>query len=218
VHVALSSCDADVPPDARLHGEADAEGTWVCEAAPAGATLLRHDRGDAARVRVAEGGETVLEVAIPPGIDLTGRVVAPPDTPAPDATVWLVVGNGLRVPAARTDAAGRFALRDVGRFVEVSATAPGHAPSMRVVLDRQEPTAPLEIELPLGGPCGDLEVRVRDPGDEAVEGARVRLDVPTHRVRPLSSWRESEREGHSGATDAGGRFVLIDVAKGSTSV
>jgi hypothetical protein len=218
VHVRLISYDVRVPHDVRYGGETDGDGAWVCGRAPAGASILWHDRGDATRVMVAGGGETALDLAIPPGIDLTGRVVAVPDTVVPDATVWLVTGNWLRLPAARTDAEGRFALRDVSRFVEVAATARGHAPSMRFVLDKQAPTAPLEIELPLGGPCGDLGLCVRDEAGRAVAGARIDLAVPMHCVRPTSSWREFERETWRRTTDAAGRIVEPDLPEGSTTL
>ena len=184
-------------------GSSGSDGRFAIEGIPAGtygAVARATGYRDSERVEVEiDRDAPPVELVLRRGARISGRVLAPDGSPAPDATVRLVgSGIGDAPPPVRSDAAGRYRLEGVepGRHLL-------EARHLRYPPHRQEiEVAPGDNDLDLlFEPGGEVSGRVIEASGAPVGGARVEL-------------RGGAPPAASGPTGADGRFHLRGVAPG----
>jgi hypothetical protein len=194
--------------DAPHAAEADEQGFFRIDDVPADLPLRISVRGGGRPlddvVTAATSGAVYLlpDYTPPPGHALDGRVVDGPGG-TPRAGLRLLVSSGRAQGAEAgpgdrevwTDGAGRFRVDALPLGpVYVRAYAPGRRPLFEeIVLPRATP-AVLTLDATDGDPARRVEGIVVDEMNEPLPGVRVRAG------------------GRDTQTDAGGRFVLDDVA------
>ena len=166
-------------PDPQFHatlGRSDADGRWLLDGLRPGRVIVYSDRIEAAAGWVVAGQALELALELLPGVLVRGTVVDPDQRAVPDAEIWLDGHNspGAIMPVARTDNAGRFAVRDVRHGQSVGASAPGHTRSCSVIVSKSVPE-PFEVTIELGTPGGRVQGVVVDPQGRPVAGATVLL-------------------------------------------
>src|SRR5262245_43936459 len=167
----------DYPGRGLTRVRSDARGLAVASDLVPGKVAAQADRGAVARAEVVAGVETEVELQLEDGLEVEGRVLDEREAPVAGAEVWLLSGSkdwlGMSA-VARSDAAGRFQLRDLPATYSLGATARGFAPSSLVDLELVNPATSLaEVVLHLGGEGGALQGRVLDSGGAAGAGAFV---------------------------------------------
>ncbi|QDU65140.1 sigma-70 family RNA polymerase sigma factor [Engelhardtia mirabilis] len=204
-----------------------------------GAALLVCDRGQELAVKFPARGESRVELELPIGTRLTGIVVDWRDEPVAGARVFATrpAHHDFMQLVAVTDAAGRFAIRDVGPRANLVARAEGHQPS-EVEDGTGEPDEEVEQErelrLKLGAPAGRLVGRVVDAGGAPVPHAflAVAVDEDARDLEPgaeLEHFVELQRRASEGEyegdleldmesilvrADGNGRFDSREVPRG----
>ena len=127
-----------VPERGILQAVSDGDGFVEARDVRPGSFLLRADRGAQTPVEIEPGVTWTGALTLDRGADVSGLVVDPSGRPVPAAEIWLTTGyrNWLSGhPVARTDAHGRFALRDCPREQSLGAVASGFGPSALVDLE-----------------------------------------------------------------------------------
>jgi RNA polymerase sigma-70 factor (ECF subfamily) len=149
-----------------------------------GVVLVRTDRGNAAKVELAAGKSQSVQLTIPRGIDVHGRVVDSEAKPVADASVWMsVVPNSDESElAAISGADGTFAIRSAGQYHVVSATAAGRGCAQCAFVD--ERSANEELVVAVRSVPGVLVGTVVDDKGKPVAGARVLVG--------LCGWNQSD--------------------------
>ncbi|MEQ1892364.1 MAG: sigma factor-like helix-turn-helix DNA-binding protein, partial [Planctomycetota bacterium] len=176
--VGVGVCLQDVsrPMDLAVLGEVrttDAEGR-VRFTDPPRATLGVHvDRAGVVRQLTGpESGVQTIDVFVPPGIHVQGRVLGPDGDPVAGASI---LAHGVLLdpcPIARSDADGRFALEEVRSGIALAAQAQGRGHSLvHPVLGLAG--AEVELELVLAGTSRRVEGRVLASDGSAAAGAVV---------------------------------------------
>src|SRR5262249_20744666 len=119
-----------------------------------------------------------IEFELPPGFAVRGLVQDAEGAPVAGADVWLSMNQNEDEGqvVARSDAQGRFALRDmlVGGRQVLAARSSTHAPSPMVSLAGKRGETQ-SVTLVLGGECGAVRGVVVDPDGKPVPEARVRI-------------------------------------------
>lgn len=164
-----------------LHGIADEEGRFRLEGLLPGKIAVGTSHGAGGSAEIEAGKTTTVELEIPKGFAVRGRVVDAAGQPVASARLWLSTyfnhENGSVVGATRPD--GTFELLDVPEARYLGAVADGHAPShLHLLADHQgadEPLGDVELVLTLNGEGGGLEVGLTAPGGGPVTGALVRV-------------------------------------------
>jgi len=199
----------------------DAEGWAVVRELAPGDLTVQTGRGASARAEIVAGEVRELVLRLEAGLEVEGRVLDEHDAPVAGADVWLTSRHldwlGLS-PVGRTDAAGRFHLRDVPATQSLGASAPGRAPSKLVDLELAEAASPLAVVLRLDEPGAALAGRVLDAHGAPVAEASVCVgwkQPPDFRRDGTVAERWTPRAVRS---DAGGRFRLEGLAPGVVSV
>src|SRR5262245_4868237 len=198
----------------------DAEGRVALSELPAGELLVTTDRGTKTTIAVRAGVHWASTVELPPGIQLSGRVVDEVGAPVAGAGVWLChsplqLWDGQVV--AHTESDGTFALRDVVAMSTLAAFVPGRTPSpMRAVVAKQR--APLELRI--GDPACTVAGTVVDDAGEPVRGAVVRVGRHT---RTQFTWSGPESQAELQPcrelrTDPGGHFACGELPRGRLEV
>lgn len=208
-----------VPRRAR----ADASGTArfdnvVPKQFSAGANL-----GGNAWGKAVEGETTVVELKIPPGPRLVGRVVDEFDRPVADAAV--MVGDlgptDFGETAAQTDADGRFAVPVVvaDMWVVVWARKDGYVPSERPVLTGKV-DAELNVVLRLQSGGAALRGRVVDADGAPVAWADVRIGVGrgSAQMQLPGGGSACARAEVATTADGDGRFAAAGLEPGETTL
>lgn len=206
--------------DNRTDGVTDAAGEFAVERIHAGRVGIYCDRGgdQGFGATVTVGEQTIREVELPPGVDVSGEVVDERGIPVSHAGVWL---SESALPAAgriamTCDEFGRFQLRDVSPRRFIGARAAGFAPSALEWLASGglRELHSTRIRLVLGDSGGSLAGTVIDALGTAVPGATVAIRSKLSqgfRLRPdgillgPSTPIEATTNGH-------GRFEFADLA------
>jgi protocatechuate 3,4-dioxygenase beta subunit len=163
--------------------------------------------------RVVAGETLVVDLALPRGVTLSGRVLAEDGSPLPHATVGLLDvrdrWDGERTAVA--DASGRYAIESLRPATyEARVAAPGFAP----IADEKD----ARFEIPAGAlehardfvlqRGAEAHGRVLAPDGAAVAGAAVRLTAPVPAV-------DARLRDLAAVSDAGGRWRLRAVPAGA---
>lgn len=210
----------------------DAHGTVRLADVPTGDVRVGLLRLPPRHLVLAPGEDARVELVVPGGVDVLGRVVDARGAPVAGAEVWLSettdverVGrrHGAAQPIERgavvatTDDRGRFLLSSVRVDQHLGARKAGHAPSV-LVRPHGAPGDECELELVLPGAEGRLRGRVLDPAGRPVTGARVCAGDP----RAGSDVVLADGRGTHGpsvrttTTDADGEFALDALTPGPT--
>ncbi|MEM9382183.1 MAG: sigma-70 family RNA polymerase sigma factor, partial [Planctomycetota bacterium] len=202
----------------------DETGSVRFEGVHAGTVGIYLDRGGFGRGEIEAGRTTRLDVEVPRGVDVVGRVLDPRGGPVGGATLELSDygnnGEGSVVGTAGAD--GRYRVRDVSIGHDLSARAPGFAPSGQVDINGS-PGFTLEVDPVLGGAGGRLVGTVVDENGTRLADATVvvspsgsrerRKDDTGRRIyeRPLPVVLRTDDEGRFEADGLGAHHHTIQV-------
>lgn len=232
---AAEGVNAQVMPwgaeDSLLHQRSactNRDGVAVLDQLAPGRTGVYLDRGGFDQANVIAGAVTLLEVQIPTGITVRGRVLDPEGNPIGGATLSLSsYGNPTEgFPVGTADEEGRFEVRDVSDGHYLSARSEGFAPSDQLYVTAG-PGAEIEVDLVLRGKGGAIEGIVLSPDGHPLVGARVLLTgrVPAgwkgsrDWIKPgVERRRVEEPLPFALRTDEAGRFFTDQVGAGSIRV
>jgi RNA polymerase sigma-70 factor (ECF subfamily) len=206
---------------APIRGSTDANGDYRCDLIHAGNVALDEQHGAGCSTQVVAGEETNVELCIPIGIRVQGRVLDGDDVPISDADIWVSEGENFQewTRVARSGRDGTFELEDMGKSVCVSARHARFGPSSIARIDG-EPGGTCAIRLVLEGEAGRVEGRVVDAQGSPVKSARVRID-DAHSGRGMFGKTVNDFTGTSVpelSTDESGRFQFDGVLPPSCSV
>ncbi len=167
-------------------------------------------------------GQARLDVVIPRGLEIAGRVVTLDEQPVAGATIYRVNEGHhdvMQCLAIRDDQ-GRFTLRDVGEGTELVARAQGWQPSgTRRVHARVD-----SLELQMGARGQTLRGRIVDEHGQGVahawlvlgvdEDARDALEGSTEVPSDQNAFKAMDLEGILVRADNRGRFACREVPAG----
>ncbi len=170
---------------------------------------------------VVAGEETRFTLTLKEGIDVNGMVVDTDGVGVADAEIivtgWLDLKPHV---AARSDAGGRFGLRQVPPKCNVGARAPGYAPSPLQMITAAA-GAKVDVRIVLPGPGGGVRGRVLDPDGNGVAEVLVKMG-PLEPDRSIINLPDGSRgmkpRAAESRTDAEGRFEVTGLAPGKTPV
>ncbi|MCA8981392.1 MAG: sigma-70 family RNA polymerase sigma factor [Planctomycetes bacterium] len=165
-----------------------------------------------------------VTLQLEPGVDVSGRVLDRERRPVAGAEIW--ISNGLNRDTgsvvARTDADGRYLVRQLTDDCFVGARAEGHAPSgpehVQYWTERGAPDGELELDLLLGGPAARVRGIVLDAQGRPVAGARVRVGSQDGFDTFGPTGAEGPPPPVEVSTDADGRFEATGIAPGSVGI
>ncbi len=173
-----------------------------------------------------EGAIDLGTLVLAPGARIEGWITDPAGEPIQEAKVWVApdLGRPSRAaterirhqePDAVSDADGRFLVEDLraGQKVHLLFGRTGYLPTS--VLGVEAPNSePIEVVL---HPASTVSGEVVDQNDEAVAGARVRLEGQALPPGTMAPRRGSENM-HSAICDEQGYFVFPEVAPGEVEI
>ena len=218
----VSDASTDAPiPDATVglhwlmepHANTDSDGMYVLEGAGRRARLAAQAPGYA-RTTV-ETEDRVVDFALLRGSSVQGRVVDADGDAVPGAFVAAQGGEldaDLSIASARTDAEGRFHLKDLHpdlqHFVEVRAARHG-----RTIVGVHTRTDGPELDDIVLGPSVALDGKVLR--QDGTPGARLPVRVMMHVRVPTQAGSSASRSLMERVmTDDLGRFVIVDLCPG----
>ena len=220
VGVRVACLGSDELTQHPLEARTDGDGRIALTDLPPGNVAIEPDRGGYASGAVAAGAETALEVVIPRGFDVEGRVVDAEGSPVGGAEVllWRPFRPAFALdPVARSAADGRFRVRSIDptRSASLTARADGYAPARRHELVAAE-AGTLAVELVLPGPGARLAGKVVDEQGNGIADALV-LCGPEDAWAPVTERDGSTSQpavGRLVRTDAAGRFAAAGLPRG----
>ena len=212
--------------DASLDARAfvlDEEGTLeLSDLAPGAWRLALTGRGTW-RLALSEGEVRTLDLLVPEGITVRGRVLSPDEEPVAGAEVLLHRFEGdERQPLVRTDADGTYELRDLapwrqsGPWTEITARADGYTSAEVFDVTGDVPST-REVDFRLTGTSGRVRGTVRSSDGATVAGARLHFPAHDQRSGEFANAEGillSPAESVTLTTDADGAFASREVALG----
>ncbi len=219
-------------PDAWLRVvefRTDDDGTFRLPDLDPGRYAVEFDRALAStNVDVRAGEFTDVELELPAGVDVAGRVVDENGRGLAGAELWLA-GPDYRLEArrvGRADERGGFLLRALDRDRFLGARSPGHAPAefveVRTLPDtggRSEGRRRAQAEFVLRAGAGTVVGTVTDPDGEPVEGAFVRVGTRSKSARlSTGGLSVSGPPPLEVRTDGSGRFEASGIGPGRAQV
>jgi len=192
------------------HLVTDADGRARADVLPEGLWTLLADRGGSGQtVELESGRSKLVEITLPPGVRVTGRVVDEAGRPVPGARLWISSASAdpdRGVEVASTDPLGTFVLEDVAPGRMIAARADGYLDSSCVLVEGPAGTERThELALARGG--GVLVLRVVDAAGAPVARAAAMTGFAHQNVMRVSG-EAPPRPGERGWTDAEGRLEL----------
>jgi RNA polymerase sigma-70 factor (ECF subfamily) len=201
-------------------GRTDAEGRARFEDLQPGHVRVSsaHGADEAAYLRPGETASVELEV--PVGFTVRGRVVDPDGEPVSGARLWLSTffepWNGSVIGTSEPD--GSFELADVPPLRELGAFAEGYAPSYMHRLPQGSVTNDVELELKLSGIGGALGIRVTTSEGAPVCGTLVQVEGPLPEGRRVGNQYLYKLPTVVGWSDEGGIVALDGLPTGFAKV
>jgi RNA polymerase sigma-70 factor (ECF subfamily) len=196
---------------------ADANGVAVADGLPPCTAYLAADRGGTATAAVEAGAVRDVDLRIPRGVLVRGRVVDENGAGVGGASVWLGARRNTLVDGttvAATDAAGRFELRAVEPNRFLSATYAGRR-SAAVTPVRGSPGDTVDVELVVRGRGATLTGRVLSPDGTPANGARVLVGWRDDRFGYSPLLHQQHSPPPATSTTADGTFAVHGLAPGS---
>ncbi|MEM7200384.1 MAG: sigma-70 family RNA polymerase sigma factor [Planctomycetota bacterium] len=189
-------------PEVLAHALTDADGLARLRDLDVGSATLRLDRCSVEwPVPAPEQRSEPIELALPRGLRVEGRVLSSSGAPVPNARVWGRDASMWVREVARADDEGRYAVADAESCFEFWARAPDAAAS-----------APASAEGLAGATVGlDLHLRDRAPV------LRGRVLAPDGRARAgahVVALARTDGGTHVSRTDADGAFAFAGLAPG----
>jgi RNA polymerase sigma-70 factor (ECF subfamily) len=221
IMVGLWQVGAPDPFTNRREGRTDEHGHVHFDGVFVGKVGVSGDRGGDAMVSVSAEKPSVADITIPDGMDVEGTVVDDHGEPVPDARIWISnyfnQTDGHEVE--RSDANGRYHLRDVGEARYLAALHDRYGPSEQHLLERHPTGAHVELPLVLIRSARVIAGTVLDEVGRPVAGARVELR-PGQRSAADECGRESwvTFPPVHRITDAAGAFEAADMGDGMVRV
>jgi len=206
VYVNLYRAGAAVLFDAVTR-RTDSEGFAEFRRVEAGPVIARSCEQEATG-ELAKGKQLELELTVPRGVSVEGRVTDEYGRSVSQAVVWLVAETWTEL--AECDSTGRYRIANLPPGASLAANARERSPS-EIVRLRAEPGSTQQLDFIVGGPGCSVLGQVLDPNEQPIEGAVVFLA----RVDPSENERPARSQGARVAnTDAEGRFEIHGVAPG----
>lgn len=215
--------DWNIQPDERLDGQlTGADGAFVFEAVGAGSVrfVARHpDHAPGSSSIITLDGKTPrdgVEIALPAGVTVSGRVVDTAGAPVASARVRVGVGGAGMVSAPPrqvfSDDQGGWTIRGVPQKpLEAVAMHDLGASKATTVDATRGDVADVELVLDVTGTISGVVV---DAEGEPLEGVQVSAG-PDFRSRNQAGFEQWRLRGFpEDLTDAGGRFTLSGLAEG----
>lgn len=209
-----------------LTAETDQQGTVMWGDAPAGAAVLRSTRGCEESIWIEEHKDNRIELVVPSGIEVYGRVVDTSGQAVPSAMVYLARPvTTLRkldpVAVTQADTDGRFRVLAVPSGAKLGARAPGYQPStLRPILHPRVRGERHELTIVvLHGGC-DIRGTVVDHGDRPVSNAEVELSGGRARTASpaLDGTRSYTWPTQRVRTDREGKFRIVGHRPGANDL
>ena len=178
-HVLLFPAEGFEPFRRQRPLKTDAAGEARCEGLAAGPWIAYVDLGGGGRAEVVAGETRTVDLTLPPGFHVEGRVRDADGRGVPGASVWLSdYGNEVhgRV-VATTDEWGEFWIEDVGPGRSIGAHAEGHGPSTLQSIEGADDEV-VELTLDLGRESATLEATVVDGDGTPIAGVTVEATRP----------------------------------------
>jgi RNA polymerase sigma-70 factor (ECF subfamily) len=221
-HVGLhiSQIGAENNSRAQKLAETGADGTYRLDDALSGLIVVEPDRGGYGSTSLVPGESGELDIEVPRGADVDGLVTDERGAPVEAAEIFLHAERGpsyLGFVVARSDAAGRFAIRSVAAHngALVSARKRGLAPTPENLLEVAE-GAQVHVQLVFRAAGVALRGRVVDAQRRGIANAAVLLG-DDDAVQPVA-FPDGSRGFEAGAqlarTDEHGAFEFSSVAVG----
>jgi RNA polymerase sigma factor (sigma-70 family) len=201
------------PRETRTRAATDGSGVARFDGLVPGPVELRLDRTTTFEAVVAAGETRTLELVVPTGGDVVGRVVDSAGAPVAGATLWaesLLARLPDAWPMGTSAADGTFRLRSLQPIQRILARSPAHLTTSVVNLYELKPDAHgvrnAELALEAGGHA--FAGRVLDPEGEPVPGAVLWIGANTHGTSQFGNGPVRTGTGSASArTDAEGAFV-----------
>ncbi|MEW6741740.1 MAG: sigma-70 family RNA polymerase sigma factor [Planctomycetota bacterium] len=166
------------------------------------------------RTEVISGEERTLEITIPVGLSVEGRVVARDGSPVPNAEIWIGFNPWEGILITTSDQNGSFRIRDTVEYV-VAAFAAGHAPSPSYRLKGQQGET-VTVTIEMGGAAGAICGQVSSSDGAAVASAIVA--VAPDEARPVHRLGTESPPVRHVLTSIDGIFEMLGVAAGHVPV
>ncbi|MEM7203002.1 MAG: sigma-70 family RNA polymerase sigma factor [Planctomycetota bacterium] len=198
---------ADPELHQRLH-RTNREGVLVIASPRDGPWCVEPDRGADVRVSV-EGGRAALDVTLERGSEVRGQVRTAAGRPVAGAEVWLAARDTLDrgYVVARSDADGRYTVRDVSAGRYLSAMADGFEAAMVQRVPARRAAGAVVMPLVLGDVAGTATLTVMNPAGQPVANALVQIGGPMAPPPQRRGVLCTVRPPWRGRTDAAGRVT-----------
>jgi protocatechuate 3,4-dioxygenase beta subunit len=188
----------------------DGEGHWQADGLEPGTVRVEasHQRGRATARLMLAPGENHLDLTLPAGVEVAGRVGDEADAPLPNVSLQLVSTEGKAGFWAASEADGTFVFPNVaeGSFT-LKASLRGY----------EEATYPAEVRI-AGQPVSGLDLHLARAHPATIRGQLLGLGPDDLAGVRISARMERSYLTVSGAVEPGGRYHVDGVSAGEWTV
>ena len=192
-----------------------------------GSYLVTSDRGHERRVQLVRGETQIIELLVPGGVAIRGRVIAGNGSLIPFAEIWAYrLGNetgGRRVATA--DASAEYVVPDIDPALWLGARAENCVDGSLVHLDGMvgdlQAGTPLDLDLFLVGQSRAIHGFVSDSSGEPIQGARVVVGALSGTGRLVFAARGcilTSGPARAGVSDTNGQFRVGSISRATPFV
>ncbi len=202
----------------------DADGYVHLDDVVPGEVWVIGDLGGHGSAPVGAGETARIDVAIPPGFRVRGRVLDLDGRGVPGASLWLseYANDTSGAIVAQSGAAGRYEIADVPGDRYLGAIAAGHCPSHVHMLSQYQDgdeRRDVELDLVLNGPGGAVHGLVVRSDGEPVPEARIHLvGIPPRELRISNALSLNTIPTFEAVTDETGRFAIEGLPLGGMTM
>jgi protocatechuate 3,4-dioxygenase beta subunit len=188
----------------------DGEGRWQVDGLDPGAVRVdaSHQRGRATARLLLAPGENHLDLTLPAGVAVAGRVGDEAGAPLPNVILRLVATEGMAGSSVASEADGTFVFPNVadGSFT-LKASLRGY----------EEATYPGEVRI-AGQPVSGLDLHLSRSHPATIRGQLLGLGPDDLAGVRISARMEESYLVGSGVVEPGGRYHVADVSTGEWTV